>query len=185
MYILAKELDKAMELVSSLLARSVNFPRGKSSRHSLLCSWTNYVNVALASCHKQPQPKTEQVYTLLVQLIDFFTSYHAGNMPVARKILRNCELLPNAESEVKACLQKLKELGPHIQQLIPNLLLAAMDITHKEYQRNKQSLLSEHNMLQNLREQAKALINLAATMPYRIPLETNRKLVQLEIAMQY
>lgn len=185
MYILARKLDKAMTLVSSLLARSLHLPGDKSSRHSLLCSLTNQVNVALAGSHKQPQPETEQIYTLLVQLMDFFTSYHAGKMLIAREVLRDCKLLPNTDSEVNACLHRIKQLGSHVQQVMPHLMLAAMHITHKEYQQNKQSMLREHSMLKNLREQAKALINLAATLPCRIPLETNRKLIQLEIAMQY
>lgn len=185
MYILARNLDEAMTQVSTLLSRSLHLPEGKNNQHSLLCSLTNQVNVALVGSQKQPQPETEQIYTLLVQLMDFFTSYHAGKLLIARDVLRSCELLPNTDSEVNARLHRIKQLGCHVQQVMPHLLLAAMNITHKEYQQNKQSKLRGHNVLQTQREQAKALINLAASLPCRIPPETNRKLIQLEIAMQY
>lgn len=37
--------------------------------------------------------------------------------------------------------------------------------------------------LQHLREKAKAITNMAATVPYRMPGDTNKRLVQTEILM--
>jgi len=37
--------------------------------------------------------------------------------------------------------------------------------------------------MQQLRQRAKALSNMAATMPYRLPYDTNRRLIQLELVM--
>lgn len=185
MYIIARDVENAMALVSSLLAGELQLQDGESSLLNLLTSLTEEVSVALVGSQKQPQPKTEETYSVLVQLMDFFACYHSGKMRLAAQILNNCHLLPNSDIEVNACLQRLKELGRHVQQIMPNLLLAAMNITYKEYQRLKGNQLLDHNVIDHLQAQAKALINLAATMPYRIPRETNRQLVRLEIEMQY
>lgn len=185
MYIIARDLEKAMSLVSSLLAGELHLPKGESSLRNLLNSLTNEVSVAMVGSQKQPRPTSEETYSVLVLLMDFFASYHAGKLRLAKDILNNCQLLPNSDLEVNACLQRLKHLGRHVQQVMPNLLLAAMNIIHKEYEQLKRSPLQDHNMLQHLQGQAKAMINMAATMPYRIPLETNRQLLRLEIEMQY
>lgn len=185
MYIIARDVEKAMSLVSSLLAGELHLREGGVHLRNLLTSLTNEVSVALVGSQKQLQPKTVETYSVLVQLMDFFASYHAGKMGLAKNILYNCQLLPNSDTEVNACLQRLKQLGRHVQQLMPNLLLAAMNILYKEYQRLKGNLLQDHNMFNHLQAQAKAMINLAATMPYLIPLQTNRQLVRLEIEMQY
>jgi len=41
----------------------------------------------------------------------------------------------------------------------------------------------EQSQMQQLRQRAKALSNMAATMPYRLPYDTNRRLIQLELVM--
>lgn len=185
MYIIARDVEKAMSLVSSLLAGELHLPAGESSLRNLLNSLTDEVSVAMVGSQKQPKATTEETYSVLLLLMDFFACYHAGKLRLAKDILHNCQLLPNSDPEVNACLQRLKHLGRHVQQVMPNLLLAAMNITYKEYKQLKRSPLQDPNLLQHLQAQAKAMINFAASMPYRIPLETNRQLLRLEIEMQY
>ncbi|KAH8402913.1 hypothetical protein KR222_000094 [Zaprionus bogoriensis] len=186
MYILARKLNKALSLMSSLLAQVVHQQQGKSSLRDTLRHIISELNVALAGSHKQLQPDVLETYSLFTRLMDFFDAHHAGNLLLASKILNNCELVANNCGEVNERLIRLKFLGIDVHKVMPSVLLAAMSIVHSEYEQLKLQHTPEvHKLRAHLQERAKALINLAATSPYRIPQETNKQLVQLEIEMQY
>uniref|UniRef100_A0A3F2YYT3 Nuclear pore protein n=4 Tax=gambiae species complex TaxID=44542 RepID=A0A3F2YYT3_ANOGA len=64
-----------------------------------------------------------------------------------------------------------------------------MDIAYTKYKTMKGKDvakfddLGKKNQLSYLREQAKALTNMAAMVPYRMPGDTNSRLIQTEILM--
>ena len=81
-------------------------------------------------------------------------------------------------------------LGSEISKVFPDLLLATMDILYSQYKTLKGKDVYTFNADENrerhltsLRDQAKALTNMAATVPYRMPGDTNSRLVQTEILM--
>lgn len=60
-----------------------------------------------------------------------------------------------------------------------------MEIAQKQYKQLKAGSGSslEQTQMQQLRQGAKALSNMAATMPYRLPNDTNKRLIELELDM--
>lgn len=88
---------------------------------------------------------------------------------------------------------KLNELfsriGGEVCKILPDLLLSAMEIIYKKYTLLKGKDISKYNesgsedKLRFLREQAKAITVMAATVPYRMPGDTNARLIQTEILM--
>lgn len=85
-------------------------------------------------------------------------------------------------------------LGAEVCKVFPDLLLATMDILYSQYKAIKSKVgtafttnpvdaMGNDRELASLREQAKAITSMAATIPYRMPGDTNSRLVQTEILM--
>lgn len=80
-------------------------------------------------------------------------------------------------------------LGAEVCKVFPDLLLSTMDILYSQYKAIKSKSAStfgesgNERELNTLRDQAKAITNMAATIPYRMPGDTNSRLVQTEILM--
>lgn len=86
----------------------------------------------------------------------------------------------------------LFRLGAEVCKVFPDLLLATMDILYSQYKMiktkgggNTTAFGDSGNErdLSTLRDRAKALTSMAATIPYRMPGDTNSRLVQTEILM--
>lgn len=79
--------------------------------------------------------------------------------------------------------------GGEVCKILPDLLLSTMEIIYKKYTTLKSKDISRSNeinadeKLKFLREQAKAITVMAATVPYRMPGDTNARLIQTEILM--
>lgn len=80
-------------------------------------------------------------------------------------------------------------IGGEVCKILPDLLLSAMEIIYKKYTSLKSKDVMKFNdgngedKLRFLREQAKAITVMAATVPYRMPGDTNARLIQTEILM--
>lgn len=77
--------------------------------------------------------------------------------------------------------------GGEVCKILPDLLLSTMEIIYKKYStlKNKDITRSSENddKLKFLREQAKSITVMAAKVPYRMPGDTNARLIQTEILM--
>lgn len=79
--------------------------------------------------------------------------------------------------------------GGEVCKILPDLLLSTMEIIYKKYSALKSRDISKFHENNNderlrfLREQAKAITVMAATVPYRMPGDTNARLIQTEILM--
>lgn len=86
-----------------------------------------------------------------------------------------------------------RRLGSEVSKVFPDLLLATMDILYSQYKLIKTKGggsssafggdAGNERELSTLRDRAKALTSMAATIPYRMPGDTNSRLVQTEILM--
>ena len=82
-------------------------------------------------------------------------------------------------------------LNDEVRRNIPDILLATMNVLYSNYRDSKSSAsgrgvnqdggLRRH--LESLRSQAKAIIAYAGMIPYRMPGDTNARLVQMEVLM--
>ncbi|KAH8368370.1 hypothetical protein KR084_010436 [Drosophila pseudotakahashii] len=195
LYFIAGQLDKALRLVCSLLSQVVHQPPRPGSMRERLCAVTRRLDAALAERKTDVEAHVIVTYTVLSQVMEFFDLHHAGESRLASEILANNRLVPANSLEVDECVSNLKRMGPEIIKVLPDILLAAMDIVYQEYVNQRGSsgagsvygddAKSENKeaALRHLRGRAKALTNMAASVPYRMPSTTNQRLVQLEILM--
>ena len=82
-------------------------------------------------------------------------------------------------------------LSDEVRRNIPDILLATMNILFTKHKDSKNSApsrginqdggRSRHQEM--LRDQAKAIITFAGMIPYRMPGDTNARLVQMEVLM--
>jgi len=93
--------------------------------------------------------------------------------------------VPNTLDDVDVVLGNVKQLSGEVIKVLPDVIVAAMEIAQKQYKQLKAGSGSslEQTQMQQLRQRAKALSNMAATMPYRLPNDTNKRLIELELDM--
>ncbi|XP_034473788.1 nuclear pore complex protein Nup93-1-like [Drosophila innubila] len=177
MYLISFQLNEAMRLTCSILAKMVHLPKRSEGLRKI----TSRLNLALTSRSCFSDADEFGSFKMLTQLMNFFDSFHAGNFREALEVLDESQLIPQSCQQINICLSSTKVLGADAVQVLPNVLLAAMKILFKEYQREKSP--NSATKLQ-LRERGKALINYVATLPYRMPHDTNKRLVKMELEMQ-
>jgi nuclear pore complex protein Nup93 len=117
---------------------------------------------------------------LLLDLATYFDLYHAGKLPEALDTLAKLKLVPLAGTEVDQRVSAFRVLGEDVRRNLPDILVAAMTALHSQYQAGKGGGQAR---VDGLREQAKSLITYAGMIPYRLPGDTNARLVQLEVLM--
>ncbi|XP_034479428.1 nuclear pore complex protein Nup93-1 [Drosophila innubila] len=200
LYFIGGQLEKALRLLCSLLTQVVHQPARQGSMREHLVDITERMNLALAKRKLDVDDHVLGTYQLLSQLMKFFDYYHAGESRLATEVLAKHRIIPDNCREVDNCVSSLKLVGADIIKVLPDVLLAAMDLIYMEYQQVKTGhgsaphdetsqgpgqghSDSKEELLMNLRQRAKALTNMAATLPYRMPSDTNNRLVQLEILM--
>lgn len=96
-------------------------------------------------------------------------------------------MLPLQVKEVDEMVATVRRISPEVAGTLADVLLATMTILYRQYQKLRSTEpgdeIARERQLYNLREQARALTSFAGTLPYRMPNETNSKLVQMEILM--
>lgn len=130
-------------------------------------------------------------FTKLRELLIFFDYYHMKQYPQAIKTLTDLQLIPLKIEDVDERLKSLKGLNANVCKVIPDVLLATMNMLFAEYQKIKGNNEyipryqneSTEKRLAILREQAKCITYFTGMLPYRMPGDTNGRLVQMEILM--
>ncbi|KAH8289868.1 hypothetical protein KR054_012408 [Drosophila jambulina] len=198
LYYIAGQLEKALRLVCSLLAQVVHQPPRPCSMRERLSHIIKRLDTALAERKADVRTHVMITYTTLSRLMEFFDLVNAGKTRLASEILYNNRLVPSTSAEVDECVTNLKRMGPEIVKVMPDVILAAMNIVHAEYMEQRgggggpdsvgnvsDEAQNENReaVLRHLRGRAKALTNMAASVPYRMPAAINQRLVQLEILM--
>jgi nuclear pore complex protein Nup93 len=82
-------------------------------------------------------------------------------------------------------------LTDELRRNIPDILLATMNILFTKYKQSKTATPGRgvgqdggrQRHLETLRDQAKSIITFAGMIPYRMPGDTNARLVQMEVLM--
>ena len=88
-------------------------------------------------------------------------------------------------------VSNFRVLPDEIRRNIPDVLLACMNILFTQYKQTKGATPGRglgqdggrERQLDALRDRAKALITFAGMIPYRMPGDTNARLVQMEVLM--
>jgi nuclear pore complex protein Nup93 len=125
----------------------------------------------------------------------FFSYYHKQSFYDALDTIEKLNLIPLDASRVDSKVNEFKDLSIQVQRIIPDILLACMNILYAQFKEAKSSSVpsvpkfglspdnSRDTRLNVIRSKAKAIISYAGMIPYRMPRETNAKLVHLEVIM--
>ncbi|EDS25850.1 nuclear pore complex protein Nup93 [Culex quinquefasciatus] len=181
--------EQALRYTSILLSQVVHQANKPGSLRERLQRMALEFTERYAGAEKNCDPPTWSTFTLLKELMIFFDQYHCKNYQPALEVLERTKLVPLKMHDLEACVHNFKRLGGEVCKVIPDLLLATMDIAYCKYKALRGKDVAKFDdagreqQLNYLREQAKALTNMAATVPYRMPGDTNNRLVQTEILM--
>lgn len=99
----------------------------------------------------------------LMELHDFFECANKGAFNDAWNILVNLEIIPRTQADVSSKEVRYQSLDPLLQNLIPSVLLAAMQSLHHEHSRVKKSGVRDttQNVLKQLKERARVIVTFA------------------------
>ena len=78
-------------------------------------------------------PQVLKTFKIFKDLVVFFNFYHENKHEMALEILSKTKLVPLSINELDVCVNNFKKLGGEVNKVLPDLLLAAMDIVFKKY----------------------------------------------------
>ncbi|KAK3744462.1 hypothetical protein QZH41_012886 [Actinostola sp. cb2023] len=194
LYDLAKNNEKAIEILNKLLSQVVSTPGGAQSPRD------RFQNLAVTIAdryrqlgHNASQSRISTFY-LLLDLMQFFDLYHANQLDTALDMMQKLKLVPFSSETVEERVAAFRQYNDEIRRCLPDVLLASMNILFAKYKTTRSSGQSplidrrrddggQERFREILRRQARALITFAGLIPYRMPGDTNARLVQMEVLM--
>ncbi|XP_034946888.1 nuclear pore complex protein Nup93-like [Chelonus insularis] len=187
MYDLAGNYQKVLSLLCILLAQIVSHKNTPGSLRSRLQVVTTDISLRYQGIAAQVPAELVAAFYTLRDLMIFFDQFHNEQYQTALRTIADSKLLPLHVKEVDERVTALRRVSPEVAGTLSDVLLATMTILYRQYQKLRSAEPGDENareqQLKDLREQARALTSFAGTIPYRMPNETNSKLVQMEILM--
>ncbi|XP_069674985.1 nuclear pore complex protein Nup93-like [Periplaneta americana] len=190
LYDLAGNHEKVLSLMTSMLSQVVHQINRPGSLRSRLQELANNITNRYRGQQINCSPDTASTFFLLRDLLIFFDQYHAQEYVPALETITKTKLIPMALVEVEERVNSFKRLGEEICRNIPDVLLATMNMLYVQYNKTKGGDPNssgtgrlEDKHLSYFREKARAITSFAGTVPYRMPGDTNSRLVQMEILM--
>ncbi|KAM7288940.1 nuclear pore complex protein Nup93 [Ixodes scapularis] len=171
--------DEAVRLLNRLLGQQVPLPSGPAWErlHSLA--------VELAERYRShgtnaSADATSALY-LLLDLGLFFLQARQGQAVLALETMRKLQIIPLDPSEVEASARALPQRSEEVRRILADVLLAVMNLLYSRYKELKGGERDEER--KRLKLQAQAILEYAGMIPYRMPGDTNARLVQMEVLM--
>ncbi|XP_041375379.1 nuclear pore complex protein Nup93-like isoform X2 [Gigantopelta aegis] len=197
LYDLAGNYDKALALMNKLLSQVIAQPGTPQSSRTRLKNLAINLAERYRSMGNQGTQSNTDTFYLLLDLITFFDLYHTENMDHAFEVLKQLKLLPTKPEEVEHKVNTFRNYTDEVRRCLPDILLAAMNILHSKYKESRTSSIQspvpggrgkvddggKETYLNYLRSHARVLITFAGMLPYRLPGDTNSRLVQVEVLM--
>ncbi|XP_065064334.1 nuclear pore complex protein Nup93-like [Rhopilema esculentum] len=195
LYDLAENHEKVLEILNGRLSQVVSLSSGPHSARERL----HTLGVSIASRYKsrgcQASKLRSSTFYLLLDLMYFFDLYHAQEHEQALDTMKKIKLLPFSMESVEQKVTAFRQYSDEIKQCIPDLLLATMNILYAKYckMRSEEDVTNrsfrkrveseKQSYLNSLRADARSVVTFAGLLPYRLPGDTNARLVQLEVLM--
>ena len=177
LYDLASKHAKVVALLNTLLAQVIALPatpesrRDRIQRHAVTIAKRYKVSGVVAA-----REATSTLF-LLLDLATFFDLYHGGKLAECLDTLARVKLVPVAGGQVDMAVTTFRQLSDEVRRNIPDILLAAMTALHTQHRAGPGPAAAA------IREKARSLITYAGMIPYRLPGDTNARLVQMEVQM--
>ncbi|XP_018336593.1 nuclear pore complex protein Nup93-like [Agrilus planipennis] len=188
---LAGNQERVLNLLCILLAQVVHLPSKDGSLRERLEAKAHNIAERYSRSGFNCSSQVASTFLVLKDLLTFFDQYHAKQYVAALKTLADLELIPLNSNELDLRVSGFKKLSNEISKVIPDVLLATMNILFAQYQKikgneympSKFQGISVDKQLQYIRDQARVITNFTGMLPYRMPGDTNSRLVQMEILM--
>ena len=173
LYDLASKHAKVVSLLNTLLAQVIALPATPESRRDRIQRQA----VTIAKRYKMSgvvagRDNTSTLF-LLLDLATFFDLYHGGKLSESLDTLARVKLVPVSGAAVDMAVTTFRQLSDEVRRNIPDILLAAMTALHSQYRAGQGP--------ESGSEKARSLITYAGMIPYRLPGDTNARLVQMEV----
>ncbi|XP_054284847.1 nuclear pore complex protein Nup93-like [Macrosteles quadrilineatus] len=175
-------------LMVQLVARVDNEP---SSLRSRLSEFAQQLSARYSGIKLKASAKTTATFFCLRDLLIFFDQYAEKKYQLALDTIQRSRLIPLVVDEIESMEKLFHGLAEEVVRVIPDVLLATMNILYAQYTKLKgesQPMTGDlqeakERQLSFLRQRAHALTMYAGKIPYRMPGDTNARLVQMEILM--
>uniref|UniRef100_A0A915IQH1 Nuclear pore protein n=1 Tax=Romanomermis culicivorax TaxID=13658 RepID=A0A915IQH1_ROMCU len=186
MFDLAEDHTKVLKLLADCLCEVANqksLPNSKRERYLTLA--TSIATRYRDSGHKSDEA-TAITFFQLMDITTFFDLFHENDYGSALDVMRRIRLLPLTVDEVDTFVKQFYMVPDEVRRILPDILLICMCILsaqHKEI-RGDRSLFASSAIIdesaKSIQQVAKALVQYAALIPYRMPGDTAARLVQME-----
>lgn len=194
LYDLAKKHEKVLEVMNKLLSQDVSHVSAPQSRRDRLRTKAFEIGHRYKAHGNTASKETAGTFFILLDLINFFDQYHLNNYQEALDIMQRLNLIPFRSEEIEERVNNFRLYSDEIRKNLPDILLAAMNILCNQCKKARTAgglpAFPEANgperneeYITYLRKQARCLITFAGMIPYRMPGDTNARLVQLEVMM--
>lgn len=193
LYDLAHSHEKVLSLINQLLSSVVSQPSlPQSNRERLRVLALGIAKRYQTLGHDATQDSTNTFY-LMLDLMTFFDQFHNGDLSSALQVIQNLKIIPLDVDHVKSSITGFNYFSDEVRKCLPDILLSTMTILNTIYKQTKKSfpqspgpvrtIDGQDASLNVIRNQAKALIMFVGMLPYRLPGDTNARLVQLEVQL--
>ncbi|XP_014207359.1 nuclear pore complex protein Nup93 [Copidosoma floridanum] len=187
MYDFAGNHERVLSLINILLAQVVSQKMTPESLRSRLQATATEISLRYQGLPIQAPAELVAAFYTLRDLMVFFDQFHNDQYQNALRIIADSKLLPLNVKEVDERVTAFRRVSPEVTGTLADVLLATMTILYRQYQKLRSSEpgdeIAREQQLTDLRNQARALTSFAGTIPYRMPNDTNARLVQMEILM--
>ncbi|XP_041455618.1 nuclear pore complex protein Nup93-like [Lytechinus variegatus] len=194
---LAGNTDKVLELMNRLLSPTIASSNSPQSNRERLQALALSIAERYQSKGLTGSPANTKSFYLLLDLMTFFDAYHNRDLDRALSTIRQLQIIALSPESVDDRVHGFKQYTDEIRRSLPDVLLATMTILYTKYRSCRSSGTQspqaragqrhenggKESFLAHLRKQAKALITFAGMLPYRMPGDTNARLVQMEVLM--
>lgn len=191
LYDIANNQDEVLKLLCSMLSRVAHLEVEPGSLRNRLQERAVLFAERFSREGYKSNVNMVSSFLKLKDLLVFFDQYHTKQYPQALKTLSDLQLVPLRLQEVDERVKTFKNYNADVCKVIPDVLLAAMNMLFAQYQKvkgNTEYIPRFHDesleqQLRHLREQAKSITNFTGMLPYRMPGDMNSRLIQMEILM--
>ena len=192
LYDLADNHDKVLELLSNMLCQFVSLANSPQSSRERIQTLSRGIAERYRTCGHNGTRVRSSTFYLLIDLMYFFDLFHGHQFDAALEVMQKIKVIPSAIEEVEPKVSSFKQYSDEIRHCLPDVLVTVMNILYEKFRKSKSSKPSglmglvkdkDEAYLKNLRTRARALVTFAGLLPYKMPGDTNARLVQLEVLM--
>ncbi|KAI1285383.1 Nuclear pore complex protein Nup93 [Halotydeus destructor] len=196
LYDLANNHTKVVKIMNRLLRDVISIKHEAGSERDRFEKLALNLAERYASHGHRCSKDLVNVFYVLLDLMTFFSYYHKQSFNDALDTIERVNVVPLRKSEIELKVNEFQQLPEEVKHNMSEILLATMNILYAQYREtktlvpqtvNKFGMASEsvfrEQRCSEIQEKARTLITYIGMIPYRMPGNTNAKIIQLEVLM--